>query len=137
MVYMGNFVNIPLNILTDEHEDDEELWGSDEIVKMPIDGILDLHTFSPKDIKELVPDYLLECRNLGILEVRIIHGKGKGNLLRTVHTNLLSHFNYDFAIKRLLWASPPGLALPVLYSSQRLQASEGLPTEFKPGDMDI
>ncbi len=57
-------------------------------VELPINGILDLHAFSPKDVKTLVPDYLHECRLRGILEVRIIHGKGSGALRRTVHAVL-------------------------------------------------
>jgi len=57
-------------------------------VTLPINGILDLHSFSPKDIKTLIPDYLKECRCLNILQVRIIHGKGKGNLRRSVHAIL-------------------------------------------------
>ena len=57
-------------------------------IEVPIDGTLDLHTFSPKDIKTLVPDYLEECRRSGILEVRIVHGKGTGSLRRTVHAVL-------------------------------------------------
>ena len=28
---------------------------------MPIDGVLYLHTFSPKDVKDLVPEYIGEC----------------------------------------------------------------------------
>ena len=59
-----------------------------EPVNLPIDGTLDLHTFSPKDIKQLIPDYLTECHKRGIYEVRIIHGKGKGNLRRSVHALL-------------------------------------------------
>ena len=61
---------------------------SDEPVQVPIDGTLDLHTFRPSDIKFLVPDYLEECRKVGIYNVRIVHGKGIGNLRRTVHAVL-------------------------------------------------
>ncbi len=62
--------------------------SSDEPVQVPIDGTLDLHTFRPSDIKYLVPDYLEECRLAGIYNVRIVHGKGVGNLRRTVHAVL-------------------------------------------------
>ena len=61
---------------------------ADEPIELPIDGVLDLHTFKPREIGRLVPDYLDECRQRGILEVRIIHGKGIGNLQRTVHSIL-------------------------------------------------
>ena len=57
-------------------------------IKHPIDGTLDLHTFQPKDVKDLVPVYIAECRRQGILQVRIIHGKGIGSLRETVHALL-------------------------------------------------
>ena len=60
-------------------------------VQIPIDGVLDLHTFKPKEIGDLVPAYLAACQEKGVLEVRIIHGKGIGNLLRTVHSLLSKH----------------------------------------------
>ncbi|HSU55029.1 MAG TPA: Smr/MutS family protein [Candidatus Dormibacteraeota bacterium] len=63
----------------------------DEPVELPMDGVLDLHTFKPKDIKDLVPDYIAACRERGIFQVRIIHGKGIGNLKRTVHAILTRH----------------------------------------------
>lgn len=59
-----------------------------EPVELPIDGVLDLHTFQPRQVGELVVVYLEECRRRGILRVRIIHGKGIGNLRRTVHAVL-------------------------------------------------
>jgi DNA-nicking Smr family endonuclease len=60
-------------------------------VELPIDGVLDLHTFQPKDVKDLVPVYLDECRRRGIEFVRIIHGKGTGTLRRIVHGLLERH----------------------------------------------
>lgn len=57
-------------------------------IELPIDGVLDLHTFRPQDVKEVLLEYLNECRKRGILEVRVIHGKGIGELRRTVHTIL-------------------------------------------------
>ena len=65
--------------------------SDDEPIQLPIDGVLDLHLFRPDEIKELVTDYLAECRARGILRVRIIHGKGIGNLRRTVHALLEKH----------------------------------------------
>lgn len=59
-----------------------------ECIELPIDGILDLHSFRPGDVKFLIPDYLTECRKRGIFEVRIIHGKGLGKLQRSVHAIL-------------------------------------------------
>jgi DNA-nicking Smr family endonuclease len=59
-----------------------------EPVELPIDGVLDLHTFRPGDVGRLVPEYLVACRERGILALRIIHGKGTGSLRRTVHALL-------------------------------------------------
>ena len=53
-------------------------------VKIPIEDSLDLHTFQPRDIPDLLEDYLAECLQAGLYSVRIIHGKGKGVQKRRV-----------------------------------------------------
>jgi DNA-nicking Smr family endonuclease len=64
---------------------------SDEPIELPIDGVLDLHTFRASEAKDLVPDYLVACLARRIHEVRIIHGKGTGAMRRTVHSILARH----------------------------------------------
>ncbi len=63
----------------------------DEPIQMPIDGVLDLHTFKPSDLPGLLNDYLEACQEAGIRQVRIIHGKGRGTLRRRVHHLLANH----------------------------------------------
>ena len=60
----------------------------DAPVPLPITGELDLHTFRPGDLGELIPAYLAECGALGLRDVRIVHGKGIGTLRTTVHALL-------------------------------------------------
>lgn len=64
------------------------MTDEDRPIRIPIDGILDLHAFSPKEAASVVEEYLRACREAGILEVVIIHGKGKGVLRRKVHALL-------------------------------------------------
>ncbi len=66
---------------------DHNIAGNNPVV-IAIDGTLDLHPFSPKDLRTLIPDYLEECHKKGILEIKIIHGKGVGNIRRSVHAIL-------------------------------------------------
>jgi DNA-nicking Smr family endonuclease len=68
--------------------DDIDSSDEDSPIEIPIDGILDLHTFQPREVGQLVPDYLEACREKGILEVSVIHGKGTGTLRRTVQSLL-------------------------------------------------
>ena len=49
-----------------------------EPIQIPIQDVLDLHTFRPKDIADLLENYFDECIKAGIFSVRVIHGKGKG-----------------------------------------------------------
>ena len=46
--------------------------------RIPIEDSLDLHSFLPRDVPSVVSDYLDEAIRHGLLEVRLIHGKGKG-----------------------------------------------------------
>ena len=46
--------------------------------RVPIEDAFDLHSFVPRDVPDVLSDYLEEAQNRGLREVRIIHGKGKG-----------------------------------------------------------
>jgi DNA-nicking Smr family endonuclease len=59
-----------------------------EPVNIPIEDVLDLHHFKPKEVSALLTDYLDECRKAGIFSVRIIHGKGHGILKNLVRQHL-------------------------------------------------
>jgi len=55
-----------------------------EPIQIPIEDVLDLHTFRPKDIADLLENYFDECLKADIFSVRVIHGKGKGVQKRQV-----------------------------------------------------
>lgn len=67
---------------------DKETSLAPEPAEWPITGTLDLHLFRPKEVGDLLPEYLAECRKRGILQVRLIHGKGTGQLRERVHAIL-------------------------------------------------
>lgn len=56
-----------------------------DAVELVFDGVLDLHQFAPREVGDLVPEWLAECRRRGILDLRIVHGKGIGVLRTRVH----------------------------------------------------
>jgi DNA-nicking Smr family endonuclease len=62
-----------------------------EPLEIPVNGVIDLHTFHPSEAKAVVLAYLEACREKGITEVRIIHGKGKGVLRTQIHALLSRH----------------------------------------------
>lgn len=82
---MKNFPDEPNNPSRDRGSDNEAP------VLIPIDGVLDLHTFSPKEIPDLLDDYIHACLAHGIRDLRIIHGKGKGILRSRVRSLLRKH----------------------------------------------
>lgn len=71
----------------DPSEDDLD----EEPVAIPVDGVLDLHTFSPRELPQLIDDYFEACLDAGIIDLRIIHGKGTGTLRERVRSILARH----------------------------------------------
>ena len=71
--------------------DELDDYNSEEVIEIPINGVIDLHTFSPKDAADVVEEYIYACAEKQIFEVHIIHGKGKGVLRRIVHSLLEKH----------------------------------------------
>jgi len=59
-------------------------------VELPVEDSLDLHAFAPRDIPEVVRDYLEIAREAGLREVRVIHGRGHGVQRARVRSLLLS-----------------------------------------------
>lgn len=71
----------------------------DEPVVLKITDTIDLHSIPPKQIREVVEEYLLQAHARGFPVVRIIHGKGIGvqrEAVRTIlsRTDFVSSF-YD------------------------------------------
>ena len=62
-----------------------------EPIEYPITDELDLHTFRPGEVGDLLNDYLAACLEKEIFSVRIIHGKGQGILKKRVSTILERH----------------------------------------------
>ena len=86
--------------------------------KYPIDGTLDLHSFRPQHLGDLIPDYIEACLEKEIYKLRIIHGKGMGNIRRSVHTLLDRNPNvisYSLANDKSSW----GATLVELESSNK------------------
>jgi DNA-nicking Smr family endonuclease len=67
-----------------------------EPIVLPIEDSIDLHAFHPKDIPSVVEEYLRQCGQAGLTEVRLIHGRGFGvqrNIVRSIlqkHPEVLS-----------------------------------------------
>lgn len=69
-----------------------------EPFEIEITDTLDLHSFSPKDIKSLVENYLQEAKNKGFRTIRIIHGKGIG-VQREIVRKILSETDFVRSFK--------------------------------------
>jgi len=67
-------------------------------VEIEITDSLDLHSFSPKDIRAVVEAYLAEAHKKGFPIVRIVHGKGVG-IQREIVRKVLSETDFVRSFK--------------------------------------
>lgn len=63
----------------------------DAPLRLPIEGVLDLHAFHPRDIPSVVEEYLAAAHAAGFREVRLIHGRGIGVQRARVQQVLAAH----------------------------------------------
>jgi dsDNA-specific endonuclease/ATPase MutS2 len=69
-------------------DDDFEDFSEALPVKLPITDVLDLHSFRPADVPDVVREWLDAVYEKGFRAVRIIHGRGTGVQRKTVRTLL-------------------------------------------------
>ena len=75
-----------------EEQAEEVLEGANDTpLVLAMEDSLDLHTFQPGEVRELLDDYLEAAFTKGFREVLIIHGKGQGVLRRRVRGILGAH----------------------------------------------
>jgi hypothetical protein len=73
-------------------DEDEEAEPDPELaVVLPVEDWIDLHSFPPRDIPDVVSDYLAEAHAAGFREVRLIHGRGIGVQRERVQSLLKRH----------------------------------------------
>ncbi len=60
-------------------------------IRVPIENELDLHAFAPADIPSVVDEYVRAACEVGLLHVRIVHGRGRGVQRATVQRVLEAH----------------------------------------------
>jgi DNA-nicking Smr family endonuclease len=59
--------------------------------EVPIEASLDLHSFAPREVVDVVQEYIRAAHTVGFREVRIIHGRGKGVQRAAVQNALEKH----------------------------------------------
>ena len=60
-------------------------------VSLPIEDVIDLHAFAPRDVTDVVASYLEAAHEAGFRQVRIIHGRGIGVQREAVRALLARH----------------------------------------------
>ena len=107
--------SLPLDPLDDEKPFPEP-------VEMPLEDVLDLHPFLPREIRSVVEEYLTQCCEAGFSVVRLIHGKGKGAQRESIRA-LLARLPFVHSFHN----APPdagGWGATIVYLRPRLVSSE-------------
>ena len=74
--------------MSDDFDPELDLPEIGDVIELPITDVLDLHPFQPREVKDVVRDYLDAAYDQGLRHLRIIHGRGTGVQRRTVRTLL-------------------------------------------------
>jgi DNA-nicking Smr family endonuclease len=75
----------------DQDDDEPDATEAPDAVQLPIEPVIDLHSFAPADIPSLVDEYLTAAHAAGLREVRLIHGRGRGHQRARVQSLLERH----------------------------------------------
>ena len=84
---MANPTSQPRLATAEENGVPETACESEPVV-LEITDVLDLHSFLPREVKNVVRDYLDAAHDKGFRSLRIIHGRGAGVQRKTVRTLL-------------------------------------------------
>jgi DNA-nicking Smr family endonuclease len=74
---------------------------NDQPIRIPIEESIDLHSFAPRDVVNVVDDYLHAAHEAGFREVRLIHGRGRGVQRAALQRLLRGH-----ALVERYWDAP-------------------------------
>jgi DNA-nicking Smr family endonuclease len=69
--------------------------------RVPIEDAIDLHSFAPREVISVVDEYLRAAREAGFVQVRLIHGRGKGVQRADIQRLLRDH-----ALVEGFWDAP-------------------------------
>jgi len=108
-----------------EATDAERRGAPEDAVQIPLEDSLDLHAFAPGDVPSVVTEYVEEAARRGLVEVRLIHGRGRGVQRAAVHGVLAAHPR----VARFFEAPPDrggwGATVAVLRPAERGEGRDG------------
>ena len=85
-----------------ENENEAEAVVDEDVFAVPIEEAIDLHHFHPREILDVVDAYLDAALEKGFVEVRLIHGRGKG----VQRANIQKRLRSDPRVERFEDSSP-------------------------------